>query len=109
MRNVFRSVLKVLQFAVGGSFAILLVLAIAGTFVALFGGLSGLENVKIVGRKTCGIGAFGFLFGFFALAVSGFGDLLFLSIPASQSNTGSKINTMGPSRSFPMSKKGNVE
>jgi hypothetical protein len=73
---------KVLQFALVAPLALLLFMAIAGAFVALFGGLFGLEDVRTIGGVVSGIGAL----GFFAVLLSPLGELLGLlsSIGSSQ-------------------------
>ena len=67
---------KILQFALVAPLALLLFMAIAGAFVALFGGVFGLDDVRTVGGLVSGFGAI----GFFAVLLLPFGELLsFLS------------------------------
>ena len=63
---------KILQLALIAPLALLLFMAIAGAFVALFGGVLGLEDVRTIGGVVAGIGAL----GFFAVLLSPLGELL---------------------------------
>ncbi|MBR2117438.1 MAG: hypothetical protein V4458_09675 [Pseudomonadota bacterium] len=87
---------KILEYALVVPFVVLLIIAIAGAFVALFGALTGLENVKLVGGVFAGFGAL----GFFALMFSPFHyffDLLSFIKPAQSHVSGtaqSKVSAM---------------
>jgi hypothetical protein len=61
---------KILQFALVAPLALLLFMAITGAFVALFGGVIGLGDVRTIGGVVSGMGALGFF------AVSPLGELL---------------------------------
>ncbi|HEX7883968.1 MAG TPA: hypothetical protein VF499_14685 [Afipia sp.] len=63
---------KLLELALVAPLAVLLVIAVAGAFIALFGALAGMENVKVAGGVFAGFGAL----GFFALLFSPFGEIL---------------------------------
>ncbi len=63
---------KILQLALIAPLALLLFMAIAGAFVALFGGVLGLDDVRTIGGVVSGIGAL----GFFAVLLSPLGELL---------------------------------
>jgi hypothetical protein len=63
---------KILQLALIAPLALLLFMAIAGAFVALFGGVVGLDEVRTIGGVVSGIGAL----GFFAVLLSPLGELL---------------------------------
>jgi hypothetical protein len=63
---------KILQLALIAPLALLLFMAIAGAFIALFGGVIGLEHVRTIGGVISGVGAL----GFFAVLLSPLGELL---------------------------------
>jgi len=63
---------KILQLALIVPLALLLFMAIAGAFIALFGGMIGLEDVRTIGGLISGVGAL----GFFAVLLSPLGELL---------------------------------
>jgi hypothetical protein len=63
---------KILQFALIAPLALLLLMAIGGAFIALFGGVIGLEDVRTIGGAISGVGAL----GFFAVLLSPLGELL---------------------------------
>jgi hypothetical protein len=63
---------KILQLALIAPLALLLFMAIAGAFVALFGGVIGLDDVRTIGGVVSGIG----VLGFFAVLLSPLGELL---------------------------------
>ena len=65
---------KILGFVLGLPSAITLFLAFSGAIVALFGGVVGLENARVLGGTICSIGAL----GFFVLLLSPYGELFSL-------------------------------
>jgi hypothetical protein len=85
---------KILELLSVLPFAVLLFLAIAGALVALFGGLAGFENARVLGGTISGIGAL----GFFALLLSPLGELIGLlgkSTPTGPSQL--NVNASAPS------------
>jgi len=77
-------------------FAALVFLAIAGAFVALFGGMFGLEDARVFGGSVSGIGAL----GFFMLLLSPYAELC-LALTGSSFSSGptrSNGNGVAPSK-----------
>ena len=68
VRNILAAILLL-------PFAIALVLAIVGAFVALGGGLFGWENFRTSGGALAGLGALGF-FGWFFLLMTPIGQIV---------------------------------
>ena len=100
---------KIPQIALIAPLALLLFMAIAGAFVALFGGAIGLDDVRAIGGVVSGIGAL----GFFAVLLSPLGELLgYLSSigfsQQAQSQTTTQTNT-APTNSALLGNKGITE
>jgi hypothetical protein len=99
---------KILQFALVAPLALLLFMAITGAFVALFGGVIGLGDVRTIGGVVSGMGAL----GFFAVLLSPLGELLgYLSSigfsPQAQSQATQTSTT--PTNSGSLGNKGTTE